>query len=257
MVKTTALVVLAAVVAVTIVRAGHAAQHAGAIGEMSRSHQSAAYPPGQSIADRAHSAARHTVYLQGDQPTAASEQPSAPPASDSASTPSRRLPPPGDALSGTPPQRALAGGLGTPRGGLPSLTTALAGLAFVLGLFLLFAWVLKRSLPKSAAPLPTEVVEVLGRVPLAARNFAHLVRLGNKLVLVSISSAGIEALSEITDPAEVDRLAGICEQSRPTSSSQAFRGVLQSFARETSGTDPRSAGQFDGLRSLSREVRDG
>jgi flagellar biogenesis protein FliO len=257
MVKTAAIAVLAAVVAMTIVRAGHAAQHVGAAGEMSNSHPAAAHTPERSIADRPHSAARHTVHLQETQPTAASPQPAAPPASDSASTQSRRLPPPGDALSGTPPQRAIAGGSGTPRGGLPSLTTALAGLAFVLGLFLLFAWLLKRSLPKSAAPLPTEVVEVLGRVPLAARNFAHLVRLGNKLVLVSISSAGIETLSEITDPAEVDRLAGICEQSRPTSSSQAFRGVLQSFARETGGADPRSAGELDGLRGLSREVRDG
>jgi flagellar biogenesis protein FliO len=252
MVKSAALV---AVVVFTMARAGHAAQRASLeTGDGRASQQVAEYAPEQTDAEGANTAP-HTVYLQGNREAGLERQPPPQAAPNTASTPSRQLPPPTDAASDGSQQGALSGGSAN-RQGLPRLTTALAGLAFVLGAFFLFAWILKRNLPKSAAPLPKEVVEVLGRVPLAARNIAHLVRVGNKLVLVSISSAGIETLTEIADPVEVDRLSGICEQARPTSSSEAFRGVLQSFTRE-SAPDRRAASELDGLRSLSREVRDG
>ena len=64
----------------------------------------------------------------------------------------------------------------------------------------------------AAAALPPDVVEVLGRVSLAPRQPAQLVRIGHKLILVSISTAGVKTLTEITDPLEVDRLAGLCQQ---------------------------------------------
>jgi flagellar biogenesis protein FliO len=114
----------------------------------------------------------------------------------------------------------------------PSLTTMLASLAMVVGLFLLAAWLLRKSLPSSGRMLPPDVVEVLGRVSLAPRQPAELVRIGQKLILVSISSAGVRTLTEITDPAEVDRLAGLCRQAHPQSSTAAFRHVFQQFARQ-------------------------
>ena len=49
--------------------------------------------------------------------------------------------------------------------------------------------------------LPTDVVSVLGRVPLAARQLAELLRVGNKLVLVSLTPTGAQTLTEVTDPA--------------------------------------------------------
>ena len=65
---------------------------------------------------------------------------------------------------------------------------------------------------KSATLLPTEVVEVLGRAPLAGRQQMHLLRCGNKLLLVSVTPTGAETLTEVTDPVEVDRLSGLCRQ---------------------------------------------
>ncbi len=142
----------------------------------------------------------------------------------------RILPPP----SAGPTHGFLSQATGRPSSngamGARSILTPIAGLGIVVGAFLIFAWVVKRSLPKSASPLPGEVVEVLGRAPLAARQVAHLMRVGNKLILVAVSNAGVETLTEITDPVEVDRLAGICGQSRPGSASQTFRGVLESLA---------------------------
>ena len=114
----------------------------------------------------------------------------------------------------------------------PSLMTMLTSLAMVLGLFLLAAWLMRKSMPSGGRTLPPDVVEVLGRVMLAPRQPAQLVRLGHKLILVSISAAGVKTLTEITDPQEVDRLAGLCRQAHPQSSTAAFKQVFQQFGRQ-------------------------
>ena len=54
-----------------------------------------------------------------------------------------------------------------------------------------------------------------GRAPLAGRQHVHLLRCGSKLLLVSVTPGGAETLTEVTDPAEVDRLAGLCRQAHP------------------------------------------
>ena len=113
--------------------------------------------------------------------------------------------------------------------GLPSLASVGSSLALVLGLFLIVAWLMRRTTPGSCPVLPSEVVEVLGRAPLTGRQQVHLVRLGRKLVLVCVTPDGVEALSEVVDPVEVDRLAGMCRQSQPNSSTAMFRHTLQQF----------------------------
>jgi flagellar biogenesis protein FliO len=122
----------------------------------------------------------------------------------------------------------------TAKSPLPSLLTMFGALGLVLGLFFLTAWAFRRGLPTGAALLPREVVEVLGRVPLAGRQQASLLRFGNKLVLVSITPGGAETISEITEPLEVDRLAGLCREANPDSSSTTFRKVFQQFAGDRS-----------------------
>jgi flagellar biogenesis protein FliO len=122
----------------------------------------------------------------------------------------------------------------------------MSALAVVIGAFLLFAWILRRGTAGTATALPADVVSVLGRVPLAARQFVQLLRVGNKLVLVSLSPGGAETITEITDPAEVDRLAGLCQQSSPHSTTKAFEKVFQQLAHERTpsgffGSDPLPA----------------
>jgi len=114
--------------------------------------------------------------------------------------------------------------------GLTSLVTAGGSLALVLGIFFLVAWGMRRVRPASMMALPGEVFEVLGRAPMANRQQVHLLRCGSKLLLVCVTPTGTETLTEIVDPMEVDRLAGLCRQTHPGSATEAFRQVFKQFA---------------------------
>lgn len=121
--------------------------------------------------------------------------------------------------------------------GLPadSIYTTLSALVIVVGLFLVCMWTLRRGSRRSAKMLPAEVVSVLGRVPLAGRQFAELLRVGNKLVLVALMPTGAETLTEVTDPVEVDRLAGLCQQHEPHSTTLAFEDVFKQLSDAPTG----------------------
>jgi flagellar biogenesis protein FliO len=130
----------------------------------------------------------------------------------------------------TPPSRTAGATIKT--SGWASLVTMLAALGSVAALFFVAAWLLKRGMPAGARLLPTEVIEVLGRTPLAGRQQAHLVRIGSKMLVLAVSPNGVETLTEITDPLEVDRLAGLCQQVRPNSTSASFAQMMRSFGGE-------------------------
>jgi len=192
-----------------------------------------------------------------DQPTAAAKPDL--PLPDSQSTAAnlpvdrdrRRLGPPNDADSrptAFPSSRPAERLSVVPKFGLPldSIYTTGAALAIVVGLFLLCVWALRRGTRKSAALLPEDAVSVLGRVPLAARQFAQLVHVGNKLVLLSVMPAGVETLTEITDPVEIDRLLGLCMQRKRHSSTSEFDDVFRALAKESAPDEllNRGPGQF-------------
>jgi flagellar biogenesis protein FliO len=123
---------------------------------------------------------------------------------------------------------------GSPVGFLASdaATTAAAATALVVGLFLVCAWVLKRGMPKSSRVLPREAVEILGRCPLGNKQFAHLIHVGNKVILVNVTASGAETLVEVDDPNEVVRILGVCTASGPGSASKEFDAIFQQFANE-------------------------
>ncbi|MCA9231927.1 MAG: flagellar biosynthetic protein FliO [Planctomycetales bacterium] len=154
-----------------------------------------------------------------------------------------RLPVPPDARQLAPQSRVLgpinpfeskpsADGAARAIPQIESLATAGTGLAIVVGLFLVCMWLMRHSGPKPTTPLPKEAVAVLGRVPLAARNFAHLLQVGNKLVLVAVTPEGVAPITEVTEPVEVDRLLGMCLRSHKHSSTAEFQHVLQQLASE-------------------------
>jgi flagellar biogenesis protein FliO len=147
-------------------------------------------------------------------------------------------------------------------GSTQSLITLGGSLAIVVGLFLLVAWVMKRGMPKSASLLPREALEVLGRAPLTGKHYVHLLRCGNKMLLVSVTVAGVETLTEITDPVEVDRLSGLCQQSRRGSSTRAFQQVLSQFEQEPTaptfvGEQPRARLDLSSFESIGKNKRRG
>lgn len=132
-----------------------------------------------------------------------------------------------------------------------AFSTVAGSLVVVLGAFLLVAWITQRAAPRRIAPLPNEVVECLGRTPLAGRQQIQLLRLGKKLVLVAVSATEARTLSEVTDPLEVDRLSGLCQQSRPESITSSFRQVLAQCATEPAPRMAMAASRAAGDRVMA------
>lgn len=139
----------------------------------------------------------------------------------------QRIPPAKPGLPLAPPTAEAKGGW---RAEMSPMLSAAASLGIVLGLFLLVVMVIRRGMPKTAPQLPRQAVQLLGRAPLVGRQYLHLVRCGNKLLLLSVSAGSATTLTEITDPDEVERLVELCEGVGLGGSS--FRQVLGQFTRQ-------------------------
>jgi flagellar biogenesis protein FliO len=107
--------------------------------------------------------------------------------------------------------------------------TTLGGLAVVIGLIYVTARVVRKNVPAAQKTLPAEVVQVLGRKALDYRHTIHLVRFGSKMLMLGTSQEGMRTLSEITDPVEIDYLAGMCRPNEPTSVAGTFSQLFQRF----------------------------
>ena len=144
-----------------------------------------------------------------------------------------RLPPAGSGHPSTGarlPPKGESNSEGHGNGTLQMLVTMGGSLLLVLGVFFLFAWMMRRTSRRTGGLLPEGVVEVLGHQPLAGRQQVHLVRIGNRILLISVMQDSVETLTEITDPTEVDRIAGICRQTGSGSSTGAFQAVMRQFS---------------------------
>jgi flagellar biogenesis protein FliO len=107
--------------------------------------------------------------------------------------------------------------------------TTFGALTAVLALVFLTAKVMKRNAPAQQKTLPADVVQVLGRKALDYRHQIHLVRCGSRMLVLGTSQEGMRTLSEITDPVEIDYLAGLCKASEPASVGATFRQLFQKF----------------------------
>jgi len=136
----------------------------------------------------------------------------------------RRLPRPGTGQSSSESQQSI-----TPTS---SLFTVGTSLAVVLGLFFAATWFMRRTAPRGSLAAPEEVLEVLGRVPLPGKQQLQVVRFGSKLVLLAATPDGVEAVSEITNPDEVQQMTALCRHGKTGSSSQAFQEILNQMGRE-------------------------
>ena len=128
-------------------------------------------------------------------------------------------------------------------------------LGLVIALFLGVAWMLKKNQPRSQSALPREAVEVLGRVPLSAKQHLQLIRMGPKLLLVSSSGTQMQTLGEISDPSQVDSMIQICQGSGQGAIAQSFQQIMGQFEREPTegfiGNEP----QRERNASSQRETR--
>lgn len=102
------------------------------------------------------------------------------------------------------------------------------GLAVVLPLAVIFLFVMKRATPKSMLGLPQEAIEVLGNTALDSKHHLKLIRLGNKLVLLSVSDGNVQPVSEVQDPEEVGRLVAMCQNRNKREVTSTFQSILRS-----------------------------
>jgi len=118
-----------------------------------------------------------------------------------------------------------------------AIVSVVGSLTVVLGLFFLLTWLMRRGMPNSAARLPDDVVSVLGRAPLAGRRYVHVVRFGNKLLLLCASTNGFDKLAEITEQEEVQRIVGLCDRPQSRASTPAAGRIFgQIFTGGSQGT---------------------
>jgi hypothetical protein len=69
------------------------------------------------------------------------------------------------------------------------------------------------------------------------RSTIQLVRCGSRLLVIGVSQAGMTTLAEITDPVEVDYLAGFCKPSQPVSVGESFSQLFRRFQGERADDD--------------------
>jgi len=93
-----------------------------------------------------------------------------------------------------------------------SLVGTIVGLCAVLGAgFAARVWMTRHG-PLALRGLPVDALELLGRRTIEPRVSIHLVRCGPKILVLGVSPDGVRTLTEITDPIEIDLLAGACRR---------------------------------------------
>ena len=117
----------------------------------------------------------------------------------------------------------------------PTITPLLSiggSLCIVLGAFFLLAILLRKVSPQGNRPLPKEAFECLGRYFLTQKHQVQVLRLGNRIVLVSVMPDGVSTLAEITDPDETVAFLGLCRRLDANSASEVFRKTVASMSGE-------------------------
>ncbi len=79
-------------------------------------------------------------------------------------------------------------------------------LAIVLMLFFGLIGVQKLFRPGQRSALPAGMIQVCGKVALDSKQSLHLVRIGQRLLVLLESPQGVQRIAEITDPQEVRQL---------------------------------------------------
>lgn len=135
----------------------------------------------------------------------------------------------------------------------------LGSLALVVGGYLGFVWLMRKTNPKSNSGLPSEVFELIGTTRLNAKQTLQLVRLGSKLLLLVHGDEGTHPIAEITDPEEVDYLTDLCNirstrtrtPSRSPRASRGSAGFRTALNRASSEGDNTEAAMDKVIRKLS------
>ena len=103
-------------------------------------------------------------------------------------------------------------------------------LAIVLSLFLGLAWVTKRRRPRGHQ-LINQTLEVIGQTSLSKNHTLHIIKLGQRLLLVSAGESDVTCLSELTDPVEIEQLLSSATTTMPKRST--FKSLFAQYDQDT------------------------
>lgn len=131
--------------------------------------------------------------------------------------------------------------------GVMPLISMLGGLCLVLAAFFCFAMLMRRVTPTASRTLPKEVAEPLGRIPLTQKVQLHLLRIGNRLLLLSVTADGATTVSEMTDADEVVQVLGLCRKHDGQGSSAIFQQVLGGLLAGSEKSGKKKNGNLDDL----------
>lgn len=139
--------------------------------------------------------------------------------------------------------------------GSSSILRTIGALLFIVTLIFVGAKLLKKHTPRLSGGIPREALEVLGKRTIDQKQVVHLLRLGSRILVVGGSQQGLQTLAEITDPVEVDYLAGMCQ--RDETESRFTQGFLALFRREPGGEPADDAGNQaqTSTAAVSRETQ--
>ena len=117
------------------------------------------------------------------------------------------------------------------------LLSTLAALGVVLAIVFGIRWVLRRGGVVSPSVSSGSVVEILSRTTVAPRSHVVLMRVGQRVLVVSDSSAGMRTLASVHDAEEVAELLGAIDSAKPASMSQNFGSVMKKLSGQWSGEE--------------------
>ncbi len=136
-----------------------------------------------------------------------------------------------------------------------SIVWSMSMLALICASLLIGSRMMKKKMGVGVQTIPNEALDLLGRKILGPGQQIFLMRCGSKILVVGASAEGLRTLSEITDPVEVDLLAGLCkERDEPAFDGRAFWTM---FSRsDQSGPGPSIPVMSPSSQSLDIETDD-
>ncbi|MBL4700444.1 MAG: FliO/MopB family protein, partial [Phycisphaeraceae bacterium] len=120
----------------------------------------------------------------------------------------------------------------------------ITSLGVVIGLILALRMGINKLSGRPAMGSRSGIVEVLSRTSISPRNQVLLLRLGQRIIVVSEGPAGVRTLANLDDPDEVAQLLATVSSSRPGSITQSFNQLLNRAGSEMD--NPRSFAQEHG-----------
>ena len=115
--------------------------------------------------------------------------------------------------------------------------------------------VLRKRHPQLTAGLPREVCDVLGRKRIDPRTNICLVRVGQRILVLGATAESVTPLAEITDPVEIDQLAGLCKLTDQPGL-PSFSGLMKQKRIRPSDREVRNEEQRKRSRDRSQEPAD-